>query len=78
MKHIDPALQYSMFNDSRVAKMVNSSRPGKKMGWDQQKAEQRQGDLHREMNTEARLKYEQCLINRKEGILISGDAITDS
>ena len=53
MKHTYPALQYS-----RMAKMVSSSTPGKKMGWDQQEAEQRQGDPQREMNTEARLKYE--------------------
>ena len=58
MKHTYPALQYSMFSDGRMAKMVSSSTPGKKMGWDQQEAEQRQGDPQREMNTEARLKYE--------------------
>ena len=48
------------------------------MGWGQQEAEQRQGDPHREMNTEARLKDEWCLVNCKEGMLILGDAITDS
>ena len=51
---------------------------GTRVGWGQQEAEQRQRGPHGEMNAEACLKDEWRLVNCTEGMLILGDAVTDS